>query len=86
LNTWWAHTHTHTHTHTHSHTHTHTHTHTLARSLVHTRLQFKKNGVDYIKGHGTITGTNTVKSSGEGGDVTLNAKNIMIATGSEVTP
>lgn len=43
-------------------------------------------GVDYIKGHGTITGTNTVQSSGESGDVTLNTKNIMIATGSEVTP
>lgn len=38
--------------------------------------------VDYIKGHGTITGANTVTSSGESGDVTLNTKNIMIATGS----
>lgn len=47
---------------------------------------FNKNKVDYIKGHGTITGPNSVASSGESGDVTLNAKNIMIATGSEVTP
>ena len=47
---------------------------------------FNKNKVDYIKGHGTITGPNSVSSSGESGEVTLNTKNIMIATGSEVTP
>jgi dihydrolipoamide dehydrogenase len=49
---------------------------------------FKKNKVEYVKGWGTITGPNTVDvSSGEGGDKrTLEAKNILIATGSEVTP
>jgi len=47
---------------------------------------FNKNGVDYIKGHGTITTPNSVSSSGESGDLSLNTKRIMIATGSEVTP
>lgn len=47
---------------------------------------FKKYGVDYVKGHGTITGPNSVKSSGEDGEVALSSKRIMIATGSEVTP
>lgn len=46
---------------------------------------FKKNGVDYIKGHGTITGANSVKVQGED-NVEVNSKRIMIATGSEVTP
>jgi dihydrolipoamide dehydrogenase len=43
---------------------------------------FKKNKVDYIKAHGEIIDTNTVKA----GDQTLSTKNIVIATGSEVTP
>jgi len=47
---------------------------------------FNKNGVDYVKGHGKITGPNSVSSSGESGDLALNTKRIMIATGSEVTP
>jgi len=47
---------------------------------------FNKNKVDYVKGHGTITGPNSLTSSGESGDHTLNTKRIMIATGSEVTP
>jgi dihydrolipoamide dehydrogenase len=47
---------------------------------------FNKNEVTYVKGWGTITGPNSVTSSGESGEVSLNAKNIMIATGSEVTP
>lgn len=48
---------------------------------------FNKNGVDYVKGWGSITDANTVGATGgESGDVSLNAKNIMIATGSEVTP
>ncbi|WP_340107989.1 dihydrolipoyl dehydrogenase [Pikeienuella sp. HZG-20] len=40
---------------------------------------FKKNKVDYIKGWGQITGPGTVQV----GEETLNAKNIVIATGSE---
>jgi len=47
---------------------------------------FKKNGVDYVLGHGTITSPTSVASSGESGDLSLNTKRIMIATGSEVTP
>lgn len=47
---------------------------------------FKKNGVDYIHGHGTITGPNSLTSSGESGELTLNTKRMLIATGSEVTP
>lgn len=39
---------------------------------------FKKNKVDYIKGHGTITGANSVSVNGK----TLTAKAIVIATGS----
>lgn len=45
---------------------------------------FKKNKVDYIKGHGTITGPNSVTAELlEGGSQTVSAKNIIIATGSE---
>jgi dihydrolipoamide dehydrogenase len=48
---------------------------------------FNKNGVDYVQGWGSITGTNAVSATGgESGDVSLNSKNIMIATGSEVSP
>ncbi|KAI5818773.1 hypothetical protein BZA77DRAFT_306376 [Pyronema omphalodes] len=49
---------------------------------------FKKNGVDYIKGTGTITGEHEIKVNPlEGGEVqTVRAKNIIIATGSEATP
>lgn len=43
---------------------------------------FKKNKVDYIKGHGTITAPGKVKV----GDSELTTKNIVIATGSESTP
>merc|ERR1719272_2703114 len=46
---------------------------------------FNKNKVDYVKGHGTITGPNSLTSSGESGDHTLNTKRIMIAMGSKVT-
>lgn len=41
---------------------------------------FKKNKVDYIQGFGRITGSNTVEVEGK----TYTAKNIVIATGSEV--
>ena len=48
---------------------------------------FKKNNVDYIKGTGTFTGEHEVKVNlVEGGEQTVRAKNIIIATGSEATP
>jgi dihydrolipoamide dehydrogenase len=43
---------------------------------------FKKNKVEWLKGLATFTGPNTVKV----GDRTVTAKNIVIATGSSVTP
>lgn len=43
---------------------------------------FKKNKVDWLKGHGTFESANTVKV----GDNAVTAKNIIIATGSSVTP
>ena len=43
---------------------------------------FKKNKVTYIKGFGVITGLNEVTAN----DTKYGAKNIIIATGSEVTP
>ncbi|XP_043461126.1 dihydrolipoyl dehydrogenase, mitochondrial [Leptopilina heterotoma] len=49
---------------------------------------FKKNKVEWVKGHGKITGKNQVSALNSDGSVgtTINAKNILIATGSEVTP
>lgn len=49
---------------------------------------FKKNGVKYYKGSGSFVDEHTVKVDAiEGGeDATLTADNIIIATGSEVTP
>ena len=49
---------------------------------------FKKNKIAYIKGKGVLAGGGKVKVSlsGGGGSKTLSAKNIVIATGSEVTP
>lgn len=49
---------------------------------------FKKNKVEWVKGHGKITGPNQVNALGPDGSVvsTINTKNIIIATGSEVTP
>ncbi|KAI9104716.1 hypothetical protein DFS34DRAFT_604188 [Phlyctochytrium arcticum] len=50
-------------------------------------MLFKKNKTDYVKGWGTITGPNEISvKTAEGGTETLKAKNIIIATGSEVTP
>ena len=43
---------------------------------------FKKNKVEWVKGYATFTGPNTVKV----GNRTVTAKNIVIATGSSVTP
>jgi dihydrolipoamide dehydrogenase len=45
---------------------------------------FKKNKVDWIRGWGALAGSGKVKVKGEGGSETvLEAKNIVIATGSE---
>lgn len=43
---------------------------------------FKKNKVEWLKGHGRFTGANTVDVDGK----SVTAKNIVIATGSSVTP
>ncbi len=52
------------------------------------KMLFKNNKVTHVEGHGKITGQNEVSVLGPDGSVTdvINAKNIMIATGSEVTP
>lgn len=49
---------------------------------------FKKNKIEWVKGHAKITGKNQVNVLQPDGSVgaTINAKNIIIATGSEVTP
>lgn len=48
---------------------------------------FKKNKVTLIKGHGKITAPNQVTALKEDGSSEVVAtKNILIATGSEVTP
>ncbi|MFA7429911.1 MAG: dihydrolipoyl dehydrogenase, partial [Rhodospirillaceae bacterium] len=46
---------------------------------------FKKNKITYIKGAGKITAADTIEVTGENAG-TIKAKNIVIATGSEVTP
>ncbi len=48
---------------------------------------FKKNNIDYVKGHGRLAGDGKVEVElSKGGSQTLAAKNIVIATGSESTP
>ena len=48
---------------------------------------FKKNGVQYVKGHGKVTGPNGVSVDLlDGSQQQFHAKNILIATGSEPTP
>ncbi|GAB4813648.1 hypothetical protein N2152v2_000694 [Parachlorella kessleri] len=48
---------------------------------------FKKNKVQYVKGWGKLAGPNDVEVSLlDGGNTTLKAKNILVATGSEVAP
>lgn len=42
---------------------------------------FRKYGVEHIDGYGTMVDANTVKVSGDKGEQTLSAKNIIIATG-----
>ena len=48
----------------------------------------KKHGVDYFKGKGSIAGTNSVAVTpiDDSAPSTLDTKNIVVATGSEVTP
>ncbi len=43
---------------------------------------FKKNKVDWLKGHAAFTGANSIEVAGK----SYSAKNILIATGSSVTP
>ncbi|KAK3906259.1 hypothetical protein C8A05DRAFT_40925 [Staphylotrichum tortipilum] len=48
---------------------------------------FKKNGVEYIKGSGSFQDEHTIKVQlNDGGETSVTGKNILIATGSEVTP
>ena len=46
----------------------------------------KKNGVDYLRGWGSIPAASQVTVKGEEGETTVSAKSILIATGSEPTP
>ncbi|GCB80063.1 hypothetical protein scyTo_0018866 [Scyliorhinus torazame] len=48
---------------------------------------FKQNKVTHVQGHGKITGKNQVTTHcSDGSTQIINSKNILIATGSEVTP
>ena len=48
---------------------------------------FKKNKTDYVKGYGKFTGPNDIEVDLiDGGKQSINAKNIIIATGSEPSP
>lgn len=48
---------------------------------------FKKNKVDYLKGEGSFVSPTSIKVAlNEGGETQVEAKNVIIATGSEVTP
>jgi dihydrolipoamide dehydrogenase len=48
---------------------------------------FAKNKVEYIKGFGSFVDANTIKCElNDGNNRTINAKNVLIATGSEPTP
>jgi len=48
---------------------------------------FKKNKVNYVQGWGKVTGANEVTvTAADGSEQKVEAKNIIIATGSEVTP
>ncbi|HYD32188.1 MAG TPA: dihydrolipoyl dehydrogenase [Azospirillaceae bacterium] len=47
---------------------------------------FKKNKVTWVKGAGRVTAPGTVTVEGNGGAQVLSAKNIVIATGSDVMP
>lgn len=48
---------------------------------------FKKNGVEYIKGEASFASPTQINVKlTEGGETQVEAKNVIIATGSEVTP
>lgn len=48
---------------------------------------FKKNGVDYIKGAASFASPTQINVAlTDGGETQVEAKNVIIATGSEVTP
>ena len=48
---------------------------------------FKKNKVEYIRGTASLSGEHEIKvSKNDGGEQTLLAKNIILATGSEASP
>mmetsp|Transcript_22892 Transcript_22892/g.66137 ORF Transcript_22892/g.66137 Transcript_22892/m.66137 type:complete len:491 (-) Transcript_22892:118-1590(-) len=48
-------------------------------------MLFKSNKVDYVKGHGTLKGPNSVSVAlNSGGDQVIEAKNVLLATGSDV--
>lgn len=48
---------------------------------------FKKNGVEYIKGTGSFASEHEIKVQlNDGGETSVVGKNILIATGSDVTP
>ena len=49
-------------------------------------LLFRKNKVEYVKGAGRITAPGRIEVSGEGAPRTIETRNILIATGSEVMP
>ncbi|CAG4937993.1 unnamed protein product [Colias eurytheme] len=49
-------------------------------------MLFNKNKVQLVRGEGSIVAPNKVQVKGEKGVETINTKNILIATGSEVTP
>ena len=50
-------------------------------------MLFKQNKVEYIKGAASFISPNTISVQlNDGGESTLEAKNVIIATGSEVTP
>lgn len=50
-------------------------------------MLFKKNKINLISGHGKITDKNQVTAiKPDGSTEVVNTKNILIATGSEVTP
>ena len=50
-------------------------------------MLFKQNKVDYIKGTASFVSSNTISVQlNDGGESTVEAKNVIIATGSEVTP
>lgn len=59
----------------------------LYRTMYHGHVSWVCRQVDYVKGFGKLGGPNTVNVDlTDGGVQTLESKNILIATGSEVSP